>query len=68
MCVREWRRRSWVKRKEKREKKGKEKKRRAEKNLFIQINGRTDGQIERHKIFIEMRYNTEQNSKSNWIE
>ena len=43
-----------------------------DKNLFIQINThtdrQTDGQIDRHKSFIDMRYNTEQYSKSNSIE
>ena len=38
-------------------------------NLFIQINrqtdGRTDEQTDRHKSFIDMRYHTEQYSKSN---
>ena len=62
MCV--WGRRSWEKRKKiKREKK--EKRNEIEnKNLFIQINRRTD----RHKSFIHMRYYTEQYSKSNSIE
>ena len=29
---------------------------------------RTDGQIDKHKSFIDMRYNTEQYDKSNSIE
>ena len=33
-----------------------------------QTNRQTDGQIERHKSFIDMRYNTEQYSKSNKVE
>ena len=33
-------------------------KRKEEKNLFIQMNRRTDGEIDRHKSFIDMRYNT----------
>ena len=49
-------------------------------NLFIQINThtdrqtdgrtdeRTDGRTNRHKSFIDMRYNTEQYDKSNSIE
>ena len=41
-------------------------------NLFIQINKlinrQTDGQTDRHKSFIDMRYYTEQYSKSNPIE
>ena len=32
------------------------------------IRMQTDGQIDRHKSFIDMRYNTEQYSKSNSIE
>ena len=44
-------------------------------NLFKQINAQTyrhtdrqtDGQTDRHKSFIDMRYNTEQYSKSNSI-
>ena len=57
----------------KKEKKGKEKRNRSENiNLFIQINthtdGRTDGRTDRHKSFIDMRYYTEQYSKSNSIE
>ena len=46
-----------------------------DKNLFIQINTqtdgrtneRTDGRTDRHKSFIDMRYYTEQYSKSNSI-
>ena len=42
-----------------------------DKNLFIQINKqtyrRTDGRTDRHKSFIDMRYYTEQYSKSNSI-
>ena len=41
-------------------------------NLFIQINKQTDRQTDkradRHKSFIDMRYYTEQYSKSNSIE
>ena len=45
-------------------------------NLLIQINTqtdrqidrRTDGQIDKHKSFIAMRYNTEKYSKWNLIE
>ena len=41
-------------------------------NLFIQINKQTDrrrnGRTDRHKSFIDMRYYTEQYSKSNSIE
>ena len=36
-------------------------------NLFIQINRQTDRRTDRHKSFIDMRYNTEQYSKSNSI-
>ena len=36
-------------------------------NLFIQINTQTDRQTDRHKSFIDMRYFTEQYSKSNSI-
>ena len=40
-------------------------------NLFVQINKQTDrqmdGQTDRHKSFIDMRYYTEQYSKSNSI-
>ena len=51
------------------EKKGKEKRKRSENiNLFIQINRQTDRRTDRHKSFIDMRYNTEQYSKSNSIE
>ena len=66
VCV--WGRRSWEK------STGKRKKSEEEKtiNLFIQINrqtdGRTDRQTDRHKSFIDMRYYTEQCSKSNPIE
>ena len=54
------------------EKKGKEKWKRSENiNLFILINTqtdrRTDGRTDRHKSFIDMRYYTEQYSKSNSI-
>ena len=34
-------------------------------NLFIQTDRRTDGRTDRHKSFIDMRYYTEQYSKSN---
>ena len=37
-------------------------------NLFIQINTHTDRQTDRHKSFIDMRYNTEQYGKSTSIE
>ena len=37
-------------------------------NLLIQINKQIDGRTDRHKSFIDMRYNTEQYSKSNSIE
>ena len=41
-------------------------------NLFIQVNKQrdrqTDRQTDRHKSFIDMRYYTEQYSKSNSIE
>ena len=53
---------------------GVKKKKKEKKNckLFLQINrqtdGRTDGQTDRHKSFIDMRYYTEQYSKSNSIE
>ena len=40
------------------------KEKREKKNLYIQIDTKTD----RHKSFIDMRYNTEQYSKSNSIE
>ena len=62
------------KRKEKRKSKEKIKKQeRSEKrNLFIQINRQTDrrteGRTDKHKSFIDMRYYTEQYSKSNSIE
>ena len=47
----------------------KEKKKRSENiNLFIQINRQTDGRTDKHKSFIDMRYYTEQYSKSNSIE
>ena len=45
----------------------KKRKKRENTNLFIQINTQTDGQIERRKSFIDMRYYTEQYSKSNSI-
>ena len=56
----------------KREKKEKRKKKRKRKkreniNLFIQIKRQTDGRTDRHKSFIDMRYYTEQYSKSNSI-
>ena len=49
-------------------KREKKEKRRGKKNLFIQINRQTNRQTDRHKSFIDMRYNTEQYSKSNSIE
>ena len=75
-----WGRRSWEKRKEivkrkRKKKRTKKQERRANINLFIQINKQTDkqtdrqmdGRTDRHKSFIDMRYNTEQHSKSNSI-
>ena len=64
------------KEKRKRNERIKKQERRENINLFIQINrhtdrqtdGRTDGQIDRHKSFIDMKYYTEQYSKSNSIE
>ena len=61
---------------EKRKERVKKQERRENINLFIQINthtdrqtdGRTDRQTDRHKSFIDMRYYTEQYSKSNSIE
>ena len=44
------------------------KERRENKNFFIQINRQTDRQTDRHKSFIDIRYYTEQYSKSNSIE
>ena len=48
------------------------KERRENINLFIQTDKhtdkQTDGQTDRHKSFIDMRYYTEQYSKSNSIE
>ena len=49
-----------------RKEKGKRKRREIEK-LLIQINTQTGRKINRHKSFIDMRYNTEQYSKSNSI-
>ena len=53
-----WKNKERIKKQERREK---------DKNLFIQINTqtdrRTDGQTDRHKSFIDMRYYTEQYSK-----
>ena len=37
-------------------------------NLFIQTDKQTNTQTDRHKSFIDMRYYTEQYSKSNSIE
>ena len=78
VCV--WGRRSWEKRKEivkskRKKKRTKKQERRANINLFIQINRQTDrqtdkrmdGRRDRHKLFIDMRYYTEQYSKSNSI-
>ena len=57
------------------EKRVKKQERRENINLFIQINRQTDretdrqdGQIDRHKSFIDMRYYTKQYSKSDSIE
>ena len=50
------------------EKKGKDKEKRKRSediNLFIQINRQTDGRTDKHKLFIDMTYYTEQYSKSN---
>ena len=44
-----------------------ETKRRENKYSLIQMKRQTDGQTDRHKSFIDMRYNTEQYSKSNSI-
>ena len=75
-----WGRRSWEKRKAKREKrkekrgkkekiKRKEERKRIEnKNVHIQINTQTNRRTDRHKSFIDMRYNTEQYGKSTSIE
>ena len=53
--------------KRKRKERLKKQERRENINLFIQINTQTDrrmdGQIDRHKSFIDMRYYTEQYSK-----
>ena len=38
------------------------------KHKLIHTDRRTNGQTDRHKSFIDMRYNTEQYSKSNSIE
>ena len=62
--------------KEKRKERIKKQERRQNINLFIQINRQTDrqtnrqtdGRTDRHKSFTGMRYNTEQYSKSNFIE
>ena len=51
--------------KEKKEKRKRKKKSKKSKyiNLFIQRNTHTDRQTDRHKSFIDMRYNTEQYGK-----
>ena len=58
--------------KRKRKERIKKQERRENINLFIQINTQTDEQTDRQtkrrKSFIDMRYNTEQYSKSNSIE
>ena len=60
------------KEKRKRKERIKKQERRENINLLIQINTQADrqmdGQIDRHKSFIDMRYYTEQYSKSNSIE
>ena len=71
VCPCMWGRWSWERR---RENKGKRKRNKEKRNkyLFIQINTQTDRQTERrtdrHKSFIDMRYNTKQYSKSDSIE
>ena len=55
-----------IEREKKQEKKGKKKKRKRQK--LIHTDRETDGQTDGHKSFIDMRYNTEQYSKSNSIE
>ena len=76
-CVSEcvWGRRSWDKKeKEKERVKRKEKrvKRREKREKLIHTDNQTDGRIDRqtdrHKSFIDMRYNTEVYSKSSSIE
>ena len=57
-----------MKEKRKRNERVKKQGRRENINLFIQINRQTDRRTDRHKSFIDMRYNTEQYSKSNSIE
>ena len=47
----------------KRKERIKKQERRENINLFIQINTQTDRRTDRHKSFINMRYNTEQYSK-----
>ena len=56
------------KKKEKKKERIKKQERRQNINLFIQINTQTDGRTDRHKSFIDMRYNTEQYSESNSTE
>ena len=41
--------------------------RKTERHKFIHTDEQTDGQTDRHKSFIDMRYYTEQYSKSNSI-
>ena len=61
----------WKEKRNKTKERIKKQERRENINLFIQINTQTnrrmDGQIDRHKSFIDMRYYTEQYSKSNSI-
>ena len=71
VCVRKtfMRKERVMKMKEKRKRKERMKKQETRENinLFIQMNKQTDGRTDRHKSFIDMRYNTEQYSKSNKI-
>ena len=75
MCV--WGRRSWEKRVKKEKWKWKWKEKRNEKNKetgekrkhkLTHTDKHTDRQADRHKSFIDIRYYTEQYSKSNSIE
>ena len=72
VCV--WGRRSWEQRVKKEKRKNKETGEKTKHKLIHtdkqtdkQTDERTDGQIDRHKSFIDMRYYTEQYSKSNSI-